>query len=296
MQPLSPTLPEPAVEALELAPDELLWAVDQLGGGWWPYPFRRAYWPAETEEETLAARRQAQRRLSDRGLLAGGASGELLATAARLVLGWTESLDLVYRSLGAGFVACACGDGAQAVLLVSREVAGAPLRVSWADPTRLADALFATVPECPPGVGQPRRVPARPELAVDRGAGQTFTRRTAADLQAVSAIIDSATGAGQAGACVRDRQRIVRSGRLVVWADGGRGRWAVAHTDHHGQRSAVLTPVDGRALAADLHTVLAETRSGTSEPGNSAPGSSTPGSSAPDDSEPGNREHKGAWA
>lgn len=266
MEPAPEPLVSPAVavpvQALELAPFELLWVAERYGVRWWPYPFRRAYWPAEDEQQTLAARYGAERGLARRGLLVAGAPVGLLALVGKVFAGWTESVDLIYR---AGFAGCACSDGVDAVLVTSRDVAGAPLRVRALDPARLAEAMLSVVPPCEPGAGEPRRVPARPELARGRGAGQTFTRRTAADLQAVSAIVDTASGHGQAGAVVRLGQRQVRSARLVVWVDGPRGRFSVRHEDYHGQRSAVLTPATAGELVSKLAQLLAEIRSSTNE-------------------------------
>lgn len=247
------------VEAQVLSPHELLWASEHHGGGWWPYPFRRAYWPVG-DEPALAARRATERGLAQRHLLAGSAPAGLLDLVGRLVAGWTESVDLVYRAGSAGFAACACSDGTDAVLVTSPDVSRTPLRIRPADPARLAAALLSAVPAGLPGAGGPRRVPARPELAARRGEGQTFTRRTAADLQAVSTIIDTASGHGMAGAVTRPGQRPVRAARLVVWADGPRGRFAVRHEDYHGQRSAVLIPATAGELAADLDHLLAGIR------------------------------------
>lgn len=250
--------------AIELTRHELLWVVEQCGGDGWPYPLRRAHWPAETEEETAVHRARAEAALGGRGLLAPGAASLLLAVGD-LVRDWRLAVDLVHRSTSTPRAGVGVSDGRRAAVLVSTDHTEAPVLVSAAPPDRLPEAVLAVLPSCARGTGVAVGVPAdalRPGQDTSTDAAPA-TRRGADARRHARRLLDSATGWAQAGVAVRPLPAgpgtpgpPVRREPLVMWLDGPHGRHRVVHDRRGGPVRALVAPVDDAELAADLHRVI----------------------------------------
>ena len=227
---------------------ELLWVVEQCGGGAWPYPLRAVAWEAETEEGTARHRRTVEDTLRARGLLEPAPAAVLLAVG-ELVRDWTVAVDLVHRSPTAprAGVGLAVGAGGPGALLVSDAHADAPVRVALVAAERLPEAVVGTVAAVAPGRGPEVGAP------VDDPTGAApATRRAEESRRAVAALVDTATGWGQVGVATRTGPHAgpVRPTGPSTWLDGPHGRWRVRHDRSRGVTRALLAPVDAAGLAA----------------------------------------------
>ena len=176
-------------EGVVVSRHELRWVLEQAGADRWPYPLRRPAWDAETESETTRHRARAETSLRERGLLEP-APARLLLRAGRLVARWHVAVDLVRRDAHAPCAAVALADAADAVLLVSAQHEGAPVRIVPVPLDRLPEALLALRPRVPAGVGGPWVIA---EGAVDAPAhGLPTTDRVASARAAAEDLIAQA--------------------------------------------------------------------------------------------------------
>lgn len=274
--PLIPAAAPGARTPITLRRHELAWVLEQCGTDDWPYPLAGTAWPADTEEETAAARTRAEDTLRARGLLAPGPAAALLAVG-EAVRDRRRQVDLVRRSATTPRAAVALGDDRHGALLVSADHAGAPVQVAPVPADGLVTALLAVLPGLPAAPGTALG------LAGTLGTptpGTPETRRRADERRAVDAAVETATAWSSVGVAAANGVTSARERACapMEWLDCARGRYRLRHDPPQarapgpgerggrvgvagpgGSRGPGLVPDDARspAVRAELEAALA---------------------------------------
>lgn len=174
--------------------------------------------------------------------------------------GWITHNDHTTAVLGAAI-------GADALLAVRQ---GDRIRLTPADPRRLAEMLIGCLPDVPPGRGVSATLPlatVRAELnphhhALPGGVLQAVLPGTAPAVAPLTRLASlPATGAGELYTAVRGRNGVRRPSlpQAVTYQDTVEGRWLIQVVPGHGEEWVVVAPATPALLLNRLleaHTAL----------------------------------------